>query len=80
MLLKLGFIRRVSPDFEGLILPHIITPVFFVGPLFIMFLSEELPLQPRWSWKADVIEKFTSWQGIRNFTVVSAEAPAGHDD
>ncbi|KAG5642986.1 hypothetical protein DXG03_001802 [Asterophora parasitica] len=47
--------------------PHLVTPVLFIGPLYAMFLRQELPLQAHWSFHEDVISKFLSWQGIRNY-------------
>lgn len=54
-----------------LILPHLVTPILFTGPLFGMYLGEQLPFQSRFSSQNDVVNKFMSWIGIRNYTMVS---------
>ncbi|KAG6853111.1 hypothetical protein C0991_006801 [Blastosporella zonata] len=62
---RLGFkIYRLDID---RILPYLVTPVLFIGPLFAMYLSRHLPFQARYSLQVDVVKKFTSWVGIRNY-------------
>ncbi|KAG6827525.1 hypothetical protein H0H92_011438 [Tricholoma furcatifolium] len=62
---RLGLqVHRLDMDF---ILPHLITPILFTGPLFAMYLGQYLPFQARYSFQNDVVEKFTSWIGIRNY-------------
>ncbi|KAG5653161.1 hypothetical protein H0H81_002003 [Sphagnurus paluster] len=49
--------------------PHLVTPVLFLGPLYAMYLGENLPFQAKWSFQGDVVSKFLSWQGIRNYVM-----------
>ncbi|KAG6856282.1 hypothetical protein H0H87_005892 [Tephrocybe sp. NHM501043] len=67
MIARLGF----KPDRLDLdmILPHLLTPVLFIGPLFGMYLGRSLPFQARYSFQVDVVDKFTTWIGIRNYIV-----------
>ncbi|RDB15264.1 putative CAAX prenyl protease 2 [Hypsizygus marmoreus] len=61
---RLGF--RIYFD-SDMIFPHLVTPVLFLGPLYAGYLGGHLPLQRNWSFKTDVISKFISWQGVRNY-------------
>ncbi|KAG5728088.1 CAAX prenyl protease 2 [Termitomyces sp. T112] len=62
---RLGFnIYHLDMD---MILPHLVTPVLFTGPLFGMYLGGHLPFQSRFYFQNDVVNKFTSWVGIRNY-------------
>ncbi|KAG6917169.1 hypothetical protein DXG01_003605 [Tephrocybe rancida] len=65
MIARLGF-KTYRLDMD-LILPHLVTPVLFFGPLFGMYLGQHLPFQARYSLQVDVVDKFTSWVGIRNY-------------
>ncbi|KDQ12107.1 hypothetical protein BOTBODRAFT_134995 [Botryobasidium botryosum FD-172 SS1] len=51
------------------ILPHLIAPLLYTGPLYSHFLSSYLPFQRNWSFQRDVKELIGSWQGLRNFIV-----------
>ncbi|CAA7266053.1 unnamed protein product [Cyclocybe aegerita] len=51
------------------ILPHLVAPVLFLGPLYGSFLGGELPGQRNWFWRTHVVARFCSIQGIRNYTV-----------
>lgn len=55
----------------GVLRPHLLAPLLYIGPLYMMLLESTLPFQSRWDFKSDVVEKFTSWQGLRNFSIVS---------
>ncbi|KAG8931396.1 hypothetical protein FRC03_005739 [Tulasnella sp. 419] len=50
-------------------LPHLLTPILYLGPLYVDYLGYQLPFQAKWSFSEDVISKFTSWQGLRNYIV-----------
>lgn len=50
------------------ILPHLITPLLYLGPLVAMFLGEELPFQRYFSLSL-TIDKFTSLVGLRTYFV-----------
>ncbi|KAG6872377.1 hypothetical protein C0995_010191 [Termitomyces sp. Mi166 len=64
---RLGFkIYYLDMD---MILPHLVTPVLFIGPLFGMYLGGHLPFQSRFYFQNDVVDKFTSWIGLRNYTM-----------
>ncbi|KAJ3515823.1 hypothetical protein NLJ89_g1510 [Agrocybe chaxingu] len=76
--LRLGlfFIVQLPQSFQSLIvnplpniLPHLIAPVLFLGPLYGSFLGGELPGQRNWFWKTHVVARLCSVQGIRNYTV-----------
>ncbi|KIJ60308.1 hypothetical protein HYDPIDRAFT_117404 [Hydnomerulius pinastri MD-312] len=51
------------------ILPHLITPVLFLGPLYGHFLLETLPFQKHWSFEEDVLSSLFSLAGMRNYIV-----------
>jgi len=47
----------------------LLTGLLFTGPLYVAYLDRCLPFQRFFSLKEDVVEKFTSLPGIRNFLV-----------
>ncbi|KAK2462514.1 hypothetical protein APHAL10511_005484 [Amanita phalloides] len=47
----------------------LITPLLFTGPLYAMYISATLPFMYHWSFHLDVVDKFFTWQGIRNYIV-----------
>ncbi|PFH47264.1 hypothetical protein AMATHDRAFT_152548 [Amanita thiersii Skay4041] len=47
--------------------PHLLTPLLFAGPLYTTFLDRALPFMTFWSIQHDIVDKFTSWQGLRNY-------------
>ncbi|SPO31734.1 related to CAAX prenyl protease 2 [Ustilago trichophora] len=49
--------------------PLLLTSLLFLGPLYITYLSSELPFQRHFSFHRDVILKFTSLPGLRNFLI-----------
>ncbi|KAJ3545754.1 hypothetical protein NMY22_g2312 [Coprinellus aureogranulatus] len=53
-------------NFGSSILPHLVTPVLFLGPLYAMYLGEDLPFQENWSLDIEQ-KKLTSWIGIRTY-------------
>ncbi len=70
-LVRLGFVESLS--LKGLtesILPCLITPLLFLGPLYVAFLSETLPGQRRWSLKWSFMPMVKSWEGLRNYLFV----------
>jgi prenyl protein peptidase len=52
------------------ILPHLITPLLFLGPLYGQFVRGTLPGQCNWSFQEDVLSFLFSVTGIRNYLVV----------
>jgi len=48
-------------------LPYLVTPVLYLGPLYATFLDAKLPFQSRWSWDRDMLPVFKTWVGIRNY-------------
>ncbi len=50
---------------------HLVTPLLFLGPLYVQYLCQKLPSQAHFKIKDDFINILTSWQGFRNFVVVS---------
>lgn len=73
---RLGLYPSLSRfNLKAVVLPHLLTPVLYIGPLYIMYLSSTLPLQSKWTFQHDVVEKFTSWEGLRNFSLVSEPRP-----
>lgn len=52
------------------ILPHLITPLLFLGPLYAQFVHGTLPGQCNWSFQEDVLPLLFSVPGIRNYLVV----------
>ena len=60
------------------ILPFLITPALYLGPLYSRFLGKTLPLQRNWSFREDVVSLFFSVIGVRNHLVVSSSATLCH--
>ncbi|KAI0337417.1 hypothetical protein BDW22DRAFT_1364191 [Trametopsis cervina] len=54
------------------ILPCLVAPVLYSGPLYVAFLSGTLPLQRGWSIKWNVTPVFTTWIGWRNYIIAPA--------
>ncbi|CDO71063.1 hypothetical protein BN946_scf184844.g67 [Trametes cinnabarina] len=50
-----------------IILPCLVAPVLYLGPLYASSLCETLPLQRRWNVKGSLLPLFTTWIGIRNY-------------
>ncbi|EDR01791.1 uncharacterized protein LACBIDRAFT_332961 [Laccaria bicolor S238N-H82] len=65
-LLLLGFSLPIS---SGEILPHLITPTLFLGPLFSGYLGGQLPFQRNWVWENHVTRRFCTLVGVRNYVV-----------
>ena len=66
--LLLGFSLPLSLN---QLLPHLITPILFLGPLFSGYLGGQLPFQRNWIWENHVTRRFCTWVGVRNYVVVS---------
>ena len=49
------------------LLPYLVTPILYFGPLYATFLDSKLPFQSRWSWGGDVLPVFNNWVGFRNY-------------
>lgn len=49
------------------LLPYLVTPILYLGPLYATFLASKLPFQSRWSWGCNVLPVFNTWVGIRNY-------------
>ena len=65
---------------EGLrkqVLSHLLVLVLYLGPLYVMVISGTLPFQSKWNYTRDVKEKFTSWQGLRNYWLVRTPSILG---
>jgi len=70
--LRLGFpsLRLLTFKFDTrTLLPHLVTPVLFLGPIFSGYLGGELPGQRNWMWQTHVIARFFRIQGIRNYWI-----------
>lgn len=52
------------------ILPHLIVPLLFLGPLYAQFVRGTLPGQCNWSFQEDVLSFLFSIVGIRNYLIV----------
>jgi len=52
------------------LLPHLLTPTLFLGPLFCAFLQGNLPFQYNWTFQEDVVEQFFSIMALRNYWIV----------
>jgi len=56
-------------SFRGCDIPaYLVTPVLFLGPLYGLYLSHDLPFMARWTFNEQVKDKF-NWVGIRNYIV-----------
>ncbi|KAI0754126.1 hypothetical protein C8Q80DRAFT_1093736 [Daedaleopsis nitida] len=58
---------RSSP--VDIILPCLIAPVLFLGPLYADYLCQVMPFQRLWSFRNSVLPVFTTWIGLRNHVV-----------
>lgn len=47
--------------------PLLLTPLLYLGPLYSAWLDKSLPFMQDWSYERDVVAKFASWTGVRNF-------------
>ncbi|KAG9085121.1 hypothetical protein FRC07_013453 [Ceratobasidium sp. 392] len=47
--------------------PLLLTPLLYLGPLYSAWLDKSLPFMSDWSYQRDIVQKFASWTGIRNF-------------
>lgn len=65
--LTLGFARNSPLWF---ILPCLVVPVLYLGPLYVSWLCETLPTQRRWSVRGSLLPLVSTWVGIRNYIVV----------
>ncbi|KXN82274.1 putative CAAX prenyl protease 2 [Leucoagaricus sp. SymC.cos] len=61
LLIRLGFVSNWKT-----ILPHLLAPLLFLGPLYASWLAETLPWQKYWSWELNVKREVFTWIGIRN--------------
>lgn len=52
-----------------LLSPLVLTALLFLGPLYTCYLDAELPFQRHFSYAHDVVDRFTSLAGVRNFVV-----------
>ncbi|TBU23869.1 hypothetical protein BD311DRAFT_781383 [Dichomitus squalens] len=69
-LARLGITLTFAQDSDlYIILPCLVAPVLYLGPLYAAYLSETLPFQRRWSFGEDFLPTFISWIGIRNYIV-----------
>ncbi|KAJ8587064.1 Abi-domain-containing protein [Rhizopogon salebrosus TDB-379] len=51
------------------ILPLLLTPLLYAGPLYVQFLEKTLPFQEDWDFEDDVLFRFFSIFGLRNYFV-----------
>ncbi|KAG2130786.1 CAAX protease self-immunity-domain-containing protein [Suillus bovinus] len=51
------------------VLPLLITPLLFSGPLYVQFLEKTLPFQKDWNFEDHVLFRFFSIVGLRNYFV-----------
>ena len=52
------------------LLPHLVIPILFLGPIFSGYLGGELPGQRNWMWRTHVVARFFRIQGLRNYCIV----------
>lgn len=68
--MRLGIDR--APTLAQNVVPCLITPVLFLGPLYGSWLAGTLPLQRNWSWRWNALPVFLTWLGLRNYIFVRA--------
>ncbi|KAF4621778.1 hypothetical protein D9613_012095 [Agrocybe pediades] len=51
------------------VLPHLVVPFLFFGPLFASYLGGQLPGQRYWTWQRNVAERFFGIMGLRTYWV-----------
>ncbi|KAF8323006.1 uncharacterized protein EI90DRAFT_3282145 [Cantharellus anzutake] len=61
----------LKPSFTTprIILPYLLVPVLYSGPLFTSFLASALPFQRKFSFELDVVNTYSSLQGLRNYII-----------
>lgn len=52
------------------LLPYLLVPLLYTGPLYVHSIESALPLQRRWSFQEDMLSIFTTLQGLRNYIIV----------
>ncbi|KIM36558.1 hypothetical protein M413DRAFT_449099 [Hebeloma cylindrosporum] len=71
-LLRLGFpsLNPFAFHFNArTLLPHLVTPMLFLGPIFTGYLGGELPGQRNWMWRTHIVARFFRIQGLRNYWI-----------
>ncbi|KAH9917138.1 uncharacterized protein BXZ73DRAFT_92399 [Epithele typhae] len=69
-LARLGLTFTIAQDNPfAIILPCLVAPVLYFGPLYAEFLSEELPFQRNFSFATHIKPTFFSWVGLRNHAI-----------
>ncbi|CAE6474336.1 unnamed protein product [Rhizoctonia solani] len=64
---------RPATQCLGLVLPSpalrplLLTPILYLGPFYTAWLDKSLPFMEHWWYKRDVVDRFASWTGIRNY-------------
>ncbi|KAJ1306143.1 hypothetical protein OPQ81_010854 [Rhizoctonia solani] len=64
---------RPAAECLGLVLPSpvsrplLLTPLLYLGPLYTAWLDKSLPFMENWWYKRDVVDRFASWTGARNY-------------
>ncbi|KAI6147286.1 CAAX protease self-immunity-domain-containing protein [Pisolithus tinctorius] len=61
-------LSHLGITFSGL-LPFLVTPVLYLGPLYSRFLVGTLPFQRNWTYEDDFVSVVFSVTGIRNYVV-----------
>ncbi|KAI0821824.1 hypothetical protein BC628DRAFT_1463351 [Trametes gibbosa] len=65
---RLGFTLDFSRQSSlWIILPCLVIPVLYLGPLYVSWLCETLPTQRRWSVRSRLLPLFSTWIGVRNY-------------
>ncbi|KAI0641398.1 CAAX protease self-immunity-domain-containing protein [Trametes meyenii] len=64
----------ITVDFLGtspflIVLPCLVAPTLYLGPLYVAWLCETLPFQRRWSVQVSLRPLFTTWVGLRNYVI-----------
>ncbi|KAH9848746.1 hypothetical protein C2E23DRAFT_937423 [Lenzites betulinus] len=67
---RLGFTLDFSRQSSlWIILPCLVVPILYLGPLYVSWLCETLPAQRRWSVRTNFLPLFQTWVGVRNYIV-----------
>ncbi|KAI5119474.1 hypothetical protein M0805_007208 [Coniferiporia weirii] len=61
-------LKSLVPSLESL-KPYMIVPFLFLGPLYATFLGDSLPFQRDWSFEKDLVPRFSTWEGVRNYVM-----------
>ncbi|RPD60277.1 Abi-domain-containing protein [Lentinus tigrinus ALCF2SS1-7] len=68
-LARLGITLDFASNPLCIILPCLVAPILYLGPLYADYLSETLPFQRHWNFRSSLLPIVSTWVGRRNYIV-----------